>query len=181
MNVLKPIFLCSVLIFTTACLANSHSYMGCDWTIPASMKQIAENEYSNSIDENDLENWQPASMMFTTYKGPQNDYYQELNKLGEDDILLLEHPNLSGDDFNYVSLFVHKESFGISFTLAQLSIIKDDKMLVTSGLSETDAITLISGCAALSQIELHYQILQQVKEGYQDFLKSDHGMRVLVP
>lgn len=181
MSFLKPIFLLTVLVFTAACQAQSHSYMGCDWIIPASLKQKAEHEYSNSVDENDLENWQPASVMFTAYSGPQQEYYRNLNASGDSDVLLLEHPDQSGDKFKYVSFFARQESFGIAFTVAELSIIKDDKMLVISGLTQADATALTSGCADFAQVEQHYKVLQQVKNGYQDFLNSQHGMRVVVP
>ena len=181
MSFLKPLLLLSVLIFTAACQAQSHNYMGCDWAIPSGFSQKAEHEYSNSIDEDDLENWQPASVMFTTYSGLQQQYYHDLNAADDSEVLLLEHPAQSGDKFKYASLFVRQESFGIPFTVAELSIIKDDKMLVISGLSKTDALALISGCAEFSQIEQHYDVLQQVNNDYQSFLNSAHGMRVLVP
>ena len=181
MSFLKPLLLLSVLIFTAACQAQSHNYMGCDWTIPSGFSQKAEHEYSNSIDENDLENWQPASVMFTTYAGLQQEHYRNLAASGDTDVLLLEHTTQPTDSFKYVSSFVRKASFGIPFTVAELSIIKDDKMLVISGLSKADALALTSGCAEFSQVEQHYNVLQQVKNGHKDFLNSAHGMRVLVP
>ena len=181
MSFLKPIFLLTVLVFTAACQANSHHYMGCDWIIPTSLKQKAEHEYSNSVDASDLANWQPASVMFTTYSGEQQEYYRDLAASGDTDVLLLEHTAQPTDSFKYVSSFVRQESFGTPFTLAELSIIKGDKVLVISGLSKADAITLTSGCAEFSQIEQHYDVLQQVKNGYEDFLNSAHGMRVVVP
>ncbi|WP_445771718.1 hypothetical protein [Rheinheimera sp.] len=181
MSLLKHLCVLSVLVFTAACQAKSHNYMGCDWTIPSGFNQKAEHEYSNSVDENDLENWLPASVMFTTYSGPQQEYYRNLAASGDTDVLLLEHSAQPTDSFKYVSSFVHEESFGTPFTVAELSIIKDDKMLVISGLSKADAIALTSGCAEFSQVEKHYEVLQQVKHGYKDFLNSAHGMRVLVP
>lgn len=181
MSFLKSLLLFSVLIFTAACQAQSHNYMGCDWAIPPGFSQKAEHEYSNSVDENDLENWLPASVVFTAYSAPQQQYYRNLASSGDTDVLLLEHPGQSGDKFKYVSLFVRKASFGIPFTVAELSIIKDEQMLVISGLAKADAIALTSGCAEFSQVEKHYEVQQQVEHGYKDFLNSAHGMRVLVP
>ena len=181
MSFVKPIFLLTVLVFTAACRANSHHYMGCDWTIPASLKQKTEHEYSNSVDASDLANWQPASVMFTTYSGPQHKYYHDLAASGDTDVLLLAHTAQPTDSFKYVSSFVRKESFGIASIVAELSIIKDNKVLVISGLSKADAIALTSGCAEFSQIAQHYDVLQQVKNGYEDFLNSAHGMQVVVP
>ncbi|MDP5142667.1 hypothetical protein ORJ00_07950 [Rheinheimera baltica] len=181
MNFVKPILFFSALIFTAACQAQSHNYMGCDWTIPSGFSQKAEHEYSNSVDASNLENWQPASVMFTTYAGPQQEYCRNLAASEDTDVLLLEHSAQPTYNFKYVSSFVRQESVGIPFTVAELSIIKDDKMLVISGLTKADAIALTSGCAEFSQVEQHYEVLQQVKNGYKDFLNSAHGMRVLVP
>lgn len=181
MSLLKHLCVLSVLVFAAACQAQTRNYMGCDWTIPSGFSQKAEHEYSNSIDENNLENWQPASVMFTSYSGPQQQYYRNLAASEDTDVLLLEHTTQPTDSFKYVSSFVRQESFGIPFTVAELSIIKDDKMLVISGLSKADALALTSGCAEFSQVEQHYDVLQQVKNGQKDFLNSAHGMRVLVP
>lgn len=181
MSFLKPVFLLIVLVFTAACQANSHHYMGCDWVIPTSLKQKAEHEYSNSVDASDLANWQPASVMFTTYSGEQQQYYRDLAASGNTDVLLLEHTAQPTDSFKYVSSFVRQESFGIPFMVAELSIIKDNKMLVMSGLAEDDAITLTNGCADSAQVQQHYEVLRQVKNSFQDFLNSQHGMRVVVP
>jgi hypothetical protein len=181
MSLLKHLCIFSVLAFAAACQAQNHNYMGCDWAIPSGFSQKAEHEYSNSVDENDLENWLPASVMFTTYSGPQQEYYRNLAASGDTDVLLLEHSAQPTDSFKYVSSFVRQESFDASLTVAELSIIKNDKMLVISGLTKADAIALTSGCAEFSQVEKHYDVLQQLKHGYQDFLNSAHGMRVLVP
>jgi hypothetical protein len=179
MNFIKNITLLSVLICASACQAESKNYMGCEWSIPAGFSQKAELEYSNSVDEDDLENWVPSSIMFTTYSGSEQEYYRTLSK--DSDVLLIEHKAHPGDKFRYVSSFVREESFGMPFIVAQLRIIKDDKMLAMFGLSKTDALAMTSGCAEFSQVEQHYDILQQVTNGFADFLKSEHGMRVLVP
>ena len=181
MSLLKHLCVLSVLVFAAACQAQTRNYMGCDWTIPSGFSQKAEHEYSNSIDENNLENWQPASVMFTAYSASQQQYYHDLNTAEDTEVLLLEHPSQSGDKFKYVSLFMRQESFGLPVTLAELSIIREDKVLVISGLSKADALALTSGCTEFSQIEQHYDVLQQVKNGYEDFLNGAHGMRVVVP
>ncbi|MCS4307492.1 hypothetical protein M2404_001826 [Rheinheimera pacifica] len=181
MSFLKSIALLGVLICASACQAKSQNYMDCDWSIPVGFNQKAELEYSNSVDEDDLENWGPAFIMFTTYSGSEQEHYRNLSKDDDSDVLLLEHISMPGDRFKYVSSFIRKESFGTPFIVAELSIIKDDKMLAMFGLSKTDALAMTSGCAEFSQVEQHYDVLQQVTNGFADFLKSEHGMRVLVP
>ena len=181
MNLFKAFIVFSLLGCASACKAASQDYMGCDWRIPAGYDQIAEFEYSNRIDEDDLENWVPASIMFTTYSGSEQEYYRNISQNGDSDVLLLSHATQPGGGFQYISSFVREDSFDTTIMVATLRIIKDDKMLAMSGVSKDDAIAITSGCAEFSQIEKHYDVQQQVISGYADFLKSSHGMQVLVP
>ncbi len=181
MKLVKSIAFLGLLFSASACQAKSQNYMDCEWSIPAGFHQNDEREYRNSVDEDDLENWTPAFIMFTTYTESELDHYQNVSKSEEGDVLLLAHTAQPGDRFNYVSSFVRRESFGTPFTVAVLRIIKDDKMVVFSGLSKEDAIAMTSGCAEFSKVEKHYDVRQQVENGFSDFLNSAHDMQVLVP
>ncbi|WP_213996488.1 hypothetical protein [Arsukibacterium sp.] len=181
MELIKSIAFLGLLVGAAACQAKSQNYMDCEWNIPAGFSKKAELHYRNSVDEDDLENWVPASIMFTSYTGPEREYFSNLSKSGDSEVLLLEHTSQPGDKYKYVSSFIRQESFGMPFTVAELNIIKDDKMLSMSGLTKADAITMTSGCAEFSKVEQHYDVLQQIEHGFSDFLKSEHGMQVLVP
>lgn len=181
MKLSRNIAILGLLFSAAACQAKSQNYMDCEWSIPEDFHQKAEWEYRNSVDEDDLENWTPAFIMFTTYTESELDHYQNVSKSKEGDVLLLAHTAQPGDRFKYVSSFVRKESFDMPFTVAELSIIKDDKVLVMSGLTKADALAMTSGCAEFSQVEQHYNVLQQIERGFSDFLESEHGMQVLVP
>ncbi|MAD76341.1 MAG: hypothetical protein CML20_16400 [Rheinheimera sp.] len=181
MNLIKSIGLLSLLVCAAACQAKSQNYMDCEWSIPAGFNQKAEFEYSNSVDEDDLENWTPASIMFTHDSGTDVNHYLQLNSDADSEVLLVAHTAQPGDRFKYLSSYIRKESFGTPFIVAQLRIIKDDKMLALLGLSKADALAMTSGCAEFSQVEQHYNVLQQIEHGFSEFLKSEHGMQVLVP
>lgn len=181
MKLIKYVTIFITLFYVSACAASSQKYLDCEWTIPSSFNQISQQYYHNDFDDANIEDWQPGSILFTSYNGTEQDNYQEIQDESQKDVLMLQHQSASHDKYLYVSIYLRESSFGRMLTQAGLWIIQHDKAISISGLNKKDAITLTSGCAEFSQIEKHYDVLEQVKNGFSEFLQTDHGMDVLVP
>lgn len=177
MKASQSVFLLTALFIASACSAESEKHLGCDWVIPTEFHKVYEGYYSNLDEGVDLEKLQLGTISFIAYSPSKQDNHSDT----DNDMLELAHKSQPTDTYKYISLFVRSHRLGRTNMLAQLLIIKNDKAIQMIGLIKDDAITLTSGCAELSQVEQHYDVLEQVKNGFSDFLNSEHDMDVLVP
>ena len=173
--------LLSILLFSVAYNANatSHKYLGCNWYIPTSYSQIADNDYRKTS-STDGSNTPFSSVLFS--EAATNDLQTsiEMDQLSDTDVVVVAHPDDS--NYSYKTFFIQRKTrLGDSIT-KHIFMIKNDQSAVSMfSVPQADGFHMTSACVPPAVVEQHYEVLAKLEQGIESFLKSDHGLKVLVP
>ncbi|PKM20382.1 MAG: hypothetical protein CVV11_02400 [Gammaproteobacteria bacterium HGW-Gammaproteobacteria-15] len=173
--------LLSVILLITACstAATSHNFIGCNWHIPAGFEQLSDNEY-RKIPANDDLSTGFSSVLFSTTVPDELTTLIEMDNMPDTEVLVISHPDDSR--YSYQSVFTNRKTrFGDSISSNTLRVSAKDRVVALVALTQTDSFHLTSACVPPTVIDQHYAILEQLDQGIEAFISTEHGANVLVP
>ena len=96
------------------------------------------------------------------------------------EVLVISYPD--DNRYSYQSVFTNRKTrFGDSISSDTLRVSAQNQMVALVALTQTDSLHLTSACVPPTVIEQHYAILEQLAQGMEAFLNTEHGFNVLVP
>ena len=171
----------SLVLLLSACSsgATSHNYLGCDWFIPTSYSQISDNDYRKTSSK-DGSNTSFSSVLFSEAETDELQTYIEMDQLNDTDVVVVAHPD--GANYSYKTFFIQRQTrLGDTITNHIFTVTKDQSAVSMFSVPQADGLHITSACVPPTVMEQHYEVLAKLEQGIESFLKSDHGLKVLVP
>ncbi|MAD76342.1 MAG: hypothetical protein CML20_16405 [Rheinheimera sp.] len=163
-----------------ACIseAASHNYLGCNWFIPTSYSQIADNDYRKTS-STDGSNTPFSSVLFSDAETDELQTYIEMDQLSDTDVVVVAHPEDA--NYSYKTFFIQRKTrLGDSISNHIFTITKDQSAVSMFSVPQADGLHMTSACVPPTVMEQHYEVLEKLEQGIELFLNSDHGLKVLV-
>ncbi len=174
--------LLSTLLIFVAYSANTttYNYLGCNWFLPTSYSQIADNNYRRNIGLVDIN--VPFSSVLFSEAGSEDELqnYIEMDQSTDSEVVIVVYP---GHGTQSYKTYYYKRHSRLGFTITTNSFEITQEGLAVSMFSvpEADGFHMTSACLPPAVIEQHYEVLAKLEQGIEPFLNSDHGLKVLVP
>lgn len=173
--------LLGVILLISACSsdATSHNFIGCNWHIPAGFEQLSDNEY-RKIPANDDLSKGFSSVLFSTTVPDELTTLIEMDNMPDTEVLVISHPD--DNRYSYQSVFTNRKTrFGDSISSNTLRVSAKDQIVALVALTQTDSLHLTSACVPPAVIDQHYAIMEQLAQGIEAFLSTEHRLSILVP
>ncbi|MBV2129992.1 hypothetical protein [Arsukibacterium indicum] len=152
------------LLLFIACSANAttYNYLGCNWFIPTSYTQIADNNYRRTTGLEDI-NVPFSSVLFSEAESDHElQNYIEMNQLQDTEVVVVAHPGHGKQSYRTYYYKRHNR-LGFTITTNRFEITQEGLAVSMFSVPDAEGLHITSACVPPTVMEQHYEVLAKLE------------------